>query len=262
MASTFAKKFRIFWFPFIASFLFYIIIVIFLSLLSFWVEPYVFPLLRKHFTYKTYQCKFYLIVPEEGWFGIVHLLKFYLRCIGLCFYRKERLGTLLSEITSHNNLRLITKETKGKRKKVIDVGSLSPRLSNISRATWEEPKASMSTSAASENDGKKPDPMQIRKSGPRLNNKTRMTTWNVRSLGSGKLRMITSEARRYGISVLGIAEHRWAGQGHFKHVDGETIIYSGGQKEVCMELRFTWTMKRRKHFWAITLLMNGSYLLG
>ena len=33
------------------------------------MEPYVFPLLRKHFTYKTYQCKFYLIVPEEGWFG-------------------------------------------------------------------------------------------------------------------------------------------------------------------------------------------------
>ena len=46
-----------------------LMIVIFLSLLSFWVEPYVYPLLRKHFTYKTYQCKFYLIVPEEGWFG-------------------------------------------------------------------------------------------------------------------------------------------------------------------------------------------------
>ena len=39
------------------------IIVIFLG------GPYAFPLLHKHFTYKTYQCKFYLIVPEEGWFG-------------------------------------------------------------------------------------------------------------------------------------------------------------------------------------------------
>ena len=58
-----------FLFPFIVFFLFYVIIVIFLSFLSFWVEPYVFPLLRKHFTYKAYQCKFYLIVPEEGWFG-------------------------------------------------------------------------------------------------------------------------------------------------------------------------------------------------
>ena len=28
-----------------------------------------FALLRKHFTYKTYQYKFYLIVPKEGWFG-------------------------------------------------------------------------------------------------------------------------------------------------------------------------------------------------
>ena len=74
MASTFAKKHTnylvsYFWFPFIVFFLFYVIIVIFLSLLSFWVEPYVFPLLRKHFIYKTYQCKFYLTVPEEGWFG-------------------------------------------------------------------------------------------------------------------------------------------------------------------------------------------------
>ena len=76
MASTFAKKHTnylvsYFWFPFIVFFffLFYVIIVIFLLLLSFWVEPYVFPLLRKHFTYKRYQCKFYLIVPEEGWFG-------------------------------------------------------------------------------------------------------------------------------------------------------------------------------------------------
>ena len=98
-------------------------------------------------------------------------------------------------------------------------------------------------STASANDGKKPDPVKIKKSGPRLNNKTRMASWNVRSLGSGKLRLITSEARRYGISVLGIAEQEY-------------------KKEVCMELRFTWTMKRRKHFWAITLLMNGSYLLG
>ena len=69
MASTFAKKHTnylvsYFWFPFIVFFAFYVIIVIFLSLLSFWVEPYVFPLLRK-----TYQCQFYLIVPEEGWFG-------------------------------------------------------------------------------------------------------------------------------------------------------------------------------------------------
>ena len=68
MASTFAKKHTnylvsYFWFPFIVFFLFYVIIVIFLG------GALRIPLLRKHFTYKTYQCKFYLIVPEEGWFG-------------------------------------------------------------------------------------------------------------------------------------------------------------------------------------------------
>ena len=75
MASTFAKKHTnylvsYFWFPCIVFFLFYVIIVIFLSLLSFWVEPLRISFVTcKHFTYKTYQCKFYLIVPEEGWFG-------------------------------------------------------------------------------------------------------------------------------------------------------------------------------------------------
>ena len=71
MASTFAKKhtnYLVSYFCFLFLFVL-VIIVIFLLLLSFWVEPYVFPLLRKHFTYKTYQCKFYFIVPEEGWFG-------------------------------------------------------------------------------------------------------------------------------------------------------------------------------------------------
>ena len=58
MASTFAKKHTnylvsYFWFPFIVFFLFYVIIVIFLSLLSFWVDPthflcYINILLIKH----------------------------------------------------------------------------------------------------------------------------------------------------------------------------------------------------------------------
>ena len=99
MASTFAKKHTnylvsYFWFPFIVFFSFYVIIVIFLSLLSFWVEPYVFPLLRKHFTYKTYQCKFYLIVPEEAGLAsrnIVHLLKYRTLLLYFYFYLLNRL---------------------------------------------------------------------------------------------------------------------------------------------------------------------------
>ena len=83
MASTFVKKHTnylvsYFWFPFIVFFLFYVIIVIFLSLLSFWVEPYVFPLLRKHFTYKTYQCKSTSLYLKKAGLAsrkIVHLQK-------------------------------------------------------------------------------------------------------------------------------------------------------------------------------------------
>ena len=74
MASTFAKKHTnylvlyflvsFYCFLFILRYhCYFSIIVIFLG------GPYAFPLLHKHFTYKTYQCKFYLIVPEEGWFG-------------------------------------------------------------------------------------------------------------------------------------------------------------------------------------------------
>ena len=80
--------------------------------------------------------------------------------------RKERLGTLLSDTTSPNNLRLITMETKGKRKKVIDVDSVTPKLGNISRAIGEEQKAS--TSTASADDGKKPDHVKIRKNGRKV----------------------------------------------------------------------------------------------
>ena len=57
-----------------------------------------------------------------------------------------------------------------------------------------------------------------------------MATWNVRPMGIEKLRMITSEAQRYLISVLDTAEHRFAGQGHFKLAAGGTIIYLGGEK--------------------------------
>ena len=82
MASTFAKKHTnylvsYFWFPFIVFFLFYVIIVIFLSFLSFWVEPYVFPLLRKHFTNKhtnVNSTSLYLKKAGLASRNIVHLL--------------------------------------------------------------------------------------------------------------------------------------------------------------------------------------------
>ena len=41
----------------------------------------------------------------------------------------------------------------------------------------------------------------------------------------GKPRLIISEVEIYSISVLGIAEHRWAGQQHLKLAAGGTVIY-------------------------------------
>ena len=79
-------------------------------------------------------------------------------------------------------------------------------------------------STASADDGEKPDHVKKGKNGPRLNTKMRMATWNVRSMGIEKLRMITSETQRYGISVLGTAGHRWTGQGCFNLAAGGTII--------------------------------------
>ena len=94
MASTFAKKHTnylvsYFWFPFIVFFLFYVLIVIFLSLLSFWVDPthflcYINVLLIKHTNVNS--TSLYLKKAGLASRNIVYLLKFHLCCIGLCFY--------------------------------------------------------------------------------------------------------------------------------------------------------------------------------
>ena len=42
-----------------------------------------------------------------------------------------------------------------------------------------------------------------------------IATWNVRSMSSRKLDNIVEEAVRTEVDILGIAEHRWPGQGHF-----------------------------------------------
>jgi endonuclease/exonuclease/phosphatase family metal-dependent hydrolase len=56
-------------------------------------------------------------------------------------------------------------------------------------------------------------------------------TWNVRTLNSvGKLEEVKSEMKRYGLSILGVSEARWKGQGDLMS-DGVRIIYSGGEEE-------------------------------
>lgn len=63
-----------------------------------------------------------------------------------------------------------------------------------------------------------------------LRKKLRMGTWNIRSLYQGKLQILCDEIERNNTDILGIAEHRWAGQGHFRTTTGHTIIYSGRDK--------------------------------
>ena len=55
-----------------------------------------------------------------------------------------------------------------------------------------------------------------------------IATWNVRTMyAQGKTSMIAMQMRRYNISVLGIAETRWAQTGQFRLATGELIFYSG-----------------------------------
>ena len=54
----------------------------------------------------------------------------------------------------------------------------------------------------------------------KLGSKIKIATWNVRSMSSGKLQNVIAEAEKNNINILGIAEHRWGGQGHFSIIEG------------------------------------------
>jgi hypothetical protein len=59
-----------------------------------------------------------------------------------------------------------------------------------------------------------------------------MERWNVRTLFIvGKSSQVGKEMKQYGIEILGVSECRWNGYGSNKLVTGETILYSGHQKE-------------------------------
>ena len=56
---------------------------------------------------------------------------------------------------------------------------------------------------------------------------TKIGTWNVRTLShDGKLEQLIEVIKTYNISVMGIAEMRWTGQGRIRH-DGFEIFYAG-----------------------------------
>ena len=53
-------------------------------------------------------------------------------------------------------------------------------------------------------------------------------TWNVRSMNVGKLDIVKKEMIRTGIDVLGVAELRWKGMGHFNS-ETHKVFYSGNE---------------------------------
>ena len=65
----------------------------------------------------------------------------------------------------------------------------------------------------------------------KLNCVRKIATWKVRTLFEiGKLKQVIDEAERLEIDILGLAEHRWSGKGHFTPESGGVMIYSGGTK--------------------------------
>ena len=76
-------------------------------------------------------------------------------------------------------------------------------------------------------DGRTPDCTGKEKECMKLKKNLSIATWNVRSMSSGKLDNIVDEAVRTGVDILGIAEHRWPGQGHFRPSAGGLMVYAG-----------------------------------
>ena len=48
-------------------------------------------------------------------------------------------------------------------------------------------------------------------------------------MGAGKLDSIILEANENNIDIIGMAEHRWQGKGHFTSRSGGKVLYSGGE---------------------------------
>ena len=111
----------------------------------------------------------------------------------------------------------------------MGLDSESPKLHESPKAIGEEPEAGGSINRA--DDGLTPDCAGMRKNRNRwLKQKLRIGTWNVRSMGAGKLENIILEANENNIDIIGMAEHRWQGKGHFTSRCGGKVLYSGGER--------------------------------
>lgn len=64
-------------------------------------------------------------------------------------------------------------------------------------------------------------------------NTLKIGNWNVRTLyKAGNLAQAAREMNRRGISIMGIIETHWTGQGKLQIAEGETIIYSGREDDI------------------------------
>ena len=118
--------------------------------------------------------------------------------------------------------------------KVVADGE-TPRPECDSTTTGKEQDGESKATGSNEATGLKPKgcPVADRIGEHRLNlsckKRLKVGTWNVRCMQSGKMDIIQREMKRLEISVMGLSETRWKGQGHFNW-NGYRIIMSG-QKE-------------------------------
>ena len=65
------------------------------------------------------------------------------------------------------------------------------------------------------------------------NMKTRIGTWNVRTLHqTGKLSQVVNEFDNYRLDLLGLCETRWTGKDKKSLQSGHTFIYSGREDNI------------------------------
>ena len=90
----------------------------------------------------------------------------------------------------------------------------APKLGRSARRIGEE--SSTLTESSRRDDGAKPDGATVESQTSRLGKQFRIGTWNVRTMHAGKVDILESEMERLRLNVLGICEHRWKGEGHWK----------------------------------------------
>ena len=144
------------------------------------------------------------------------------------------MDTALAE--SNGNLLQVTDATETRIMKAniaknndMGLGDETPKSDESLTCIEEEPDTGGSISLA--DDGKMPDCADLRKNRNKwLKRKYKLGTWNIRSMLTGKLNTIIAEANDNKVDILGLAEHRWAGCGHFSTCCGGKLIYSGREK--------------------------------